>query len=526
MSSARRRMLFWTLPIALTLLSGLLFAGLVFANQTLNGFGIDSNDTLAQSALYSGLSNGAPSNDWAAGPDGGSGVFRLSTDSLSTDCYGSNVEFDAINGVAAFICDGHADTAFSGGDPDDLADEEELNIVSSGKQTDNVWVIKNPSGTSGLGTGKSDITHAYAYLSFGDSCFDPDGVANNLFLYMAGHRADNEGDAFWGFEFNQNAPANFSTLLYPTEDSTQNLVFDRQTDDLLVSGEVVKTAGEHEVNLQLLRWDGTTYVPASSKCATDADAHVLTSNVNHDIEAPPWNIPLCDGTILDPNMKHCRLSSGGGDVLEAANLLAPRDFMEVGIDLEAYGISQTCFANSFIFTSRSSSSVNSALKDVGGADFHACDANISINPVSAINEVNHPHEFTVTVNKVVIGESSPAAVAPVTISVSPEPNMPLGGSCITDGVTGPEGTCTVIIDSSLAGPFEIYAFASVEVVDGEGFIVVTTDGNVPNSGPATKTFVDAGIGLSPNATNKVGDDHIFVVTVMEDDSSGMQLASG
>ncbi len=68
MSSSRRRALFWTLPITLMLLSGLLFAGLVFANHTLNGFGIDSDDdTAPQIALYSGLSGGEPSNDWAPG---------------------------------------------------------------------------------------------------------------------------------------------------------------------------------------------------------------------------------------------------------------------------------------------------------------------------------------------------------------------------------------------------------------------------------------------------------------------------
>ena len=164
---------------------------------------------------------------------------------------------------------------------------------------------------------------------------------------------------------------------------------------------------------------------SNSSCGTSTLSHELTSNVKNEIEAPPWNIPVCDSTSEDGNQ--CRLASSDGDGIytDAIELIAPRDFMEVGIDLEAYGISGQCFANSFIFTSRSSSSLSSSLKDVGGADFSACDANISINPESAINEVNHPHEFTVTVNKVVIGESSPAAVAPVTITVSPQPNMPL-----------------------------------------------------------------------------------------------------
>ena len=44
------------------------------------------------------------------------------------------------------------------------------------------------------------------------------------------------------------------------------------------------------------------------------------------------------------------------------------------------------FANSFIFTIRSSSSLISSLKDVGGDDFHAGDTNICIAE-SATNEV-------------------------------------------------------------------------------------------------------------------------------------------
>ena len=78
----------------------------------------------------------------------------------------------------------------------------------------------------------------------------------------------------------------------------------------------------------------------------------------------------------------------------------------------------------------------------------------------------------------------------------------------------------MIIDSSQAGHFEIYASASVEVVDREGFIEVTTDGNIPNSGPATKTFVDAKIGFSPDAVNVVDNPHPFTVTVMVDHGNG------
>ena len=529
MSSTRRKMLIWTLPITLMLLSGLLFAGLVFANQTLNGFGIDSDDTLPQNALYSGLPDGDLSNDWAAGPVTGSGVFQLSEAAPHTaaaDCYGSDVDFADINGLAAFICDGHADSTLSGGDAGDLANEEELNIVIAGKQFHDVWNITNPGGSAGLGTPKSDFTHGYAYLSFGDSCLDEDDDANELFLFMAGHRADNDGAAYWGFEFNQLAPDNFSQVLYPPDDSTSLLVFNHQEGDLLVSGEVQPDG----VQLQLYQYqldpnDPTkwSYTLAPTVCSPSSE---LTTNAEHEIEAPPWAIPVCDKTSEGPNQ--CRLVSGDGADTPTSNfeMIPSRDFMEVGIDLQAYGITGQCFANSFIFTSRASPSLDSSLKDVGGADFHACDANSSIAE-SATNEVNDPHTFIVTVNKVAIGQSSPAVGETVTITVSPD-NITPTGTCMGEFVvTDADGQCTVIIESSVPAYFEVSAAADVTVLD--GIVTVATDGTGENSGPATKTFVDASISIADSndlrfATNEVGMAHTLTVTVLEND--GLTAAQG
>ncbi|MCH7622209.1 MAG: hypothetical protein IH870_09960, partial [Chloroflexi bacterium] len=479
MSSARRRTLFWTLPIILVLLSGLLFAGLVFATQTLNGFGIDSdNADDPRIALYS---DGA-SNDWAAGPDAGSGsgVFQLSEAAPHTatgdeDCYGSNVDFGDVNGVAAFICDGHSDSTFS---------QEDRNIVSGGKQFDDIWTIKNPSGSSGLGTGKSDFTHAYAYLSFGKSCTDPDGP-DKLFLFMAGHRADNEGDAYWGFEFNQRAPDNFSQSISPPDGFTRELNFNRQLGDLLVSGQVQ----QDDVLFQLFQWDPsdtsqsplgsyTTSSPVSPLCTLD-ESMELTSNAQHEIEAPPWFIPVCDKTSEGGNK--CRLASGDGTDTPTSNIemIAPRDFMEVGIDLEAYGIGGQCFANSFIFTSRSSSSLSSSLKDVGGADFHACDANISI-AASATNKVGDSHTFIVTLKKVAIGQPSAAVGEVVTVTVSPN-TLPDGFTIVENTCeTGTDGNglCRFTINSSVPGQFEVSASANVSVLD--GLVPVATDGTGEN----------------------------------------------
>src|SRR5439155_3521818 len=47
-----------------------------------------------------------------------------------------------------------------------------------------------------------------------------------------------------------------------------------------------------------------------------------------------------------------------------------------------------------------------------------------------------------------------------------------------------------------------------------------TAGMARNSGPAMKTFVDATIAIGPSATNAVGANHTFTVTVKANDGSG------
>jgi hypothetical protein len=55
---------------------------------------------------------------------------------------------------------------------------------------------------------------------------------------------------------------------------------------------------------------------------------------------------------------------------------------------------------------------------------------------------------------------------------------------------------------------------------------VSTDGTGNNSGPATKTWVDAKISIAANDTNNITEDHTFTVTVMEDTGSGFVAAAG
>ena len=57
---------------------------------------------------------------------------------------------------------------------------------------------------------------------------------------------------------------------------------------------------------------------------------------------------------------------------------------------------------------------------------------------------------------------------------------------------------------------------------------VSTDGVAPNSGPAVKTFVDAKIAITPDATNRIGAPHTFTVTLSKDlgDGAGFVAFAG
>ena len=80
------------------------------------------------------------------------------------------------------------------------------------------------------------------------------------------------------------------------------------------------------------------------------------------------------------------------------------------------------------------------------------------------------------------------------------------------------GECSVTINSATTGTIVATASATVSTgpVGGEIDIAVVTDGSDRNSGPATKTYVDAKICIEPDATNRVNDAHTFTVSVSED----------
>jgi hypothetical protein len=145
------------------------------------------------------------------------------------------------------------------------------------------------------------------------------------------------------------------------------------------------------------------------------------------------------------------------------------------------------------------------------------DAAISI-AASAVNEVGHPHTFTVTLTALPGNTGLSPSAFSVSTSVSPTPDSPLGGTCPTLSGSGNTRTCTLIVNNSTAGTFTANASGTV-TIDGVAMNRSTSGNSGPGgSGPATKRFVDANITIGPaEDTNTVGDPHTFTVTVQQDD---------
>ena len=152
------------------------------------------------------------------------------------------------------------------------------------------------------------------------------------------------------------------------------------------------------------------------------------------------------------------------------------------------------------------------------------DANIQIAP-TATNRVGFPHTFTAHVN---VNDGTGFANAPngtvINFSVAAGGVGTLSSSfCTTSGGTG---SCSVTDNSSTPGKDVVTASTSLVVATVS--LTRSTDGVGLNSGPATKTWVDARIHISPSATNRVGFPHTFVAHVEKNlgDGNGWVDAAG
>ncbi len=147
---------------------------------------------------------------------------------------------------------------------------------------------------------------------------------------------------------------------------------------------------------------------------------------------------------------------------------------------------------------------------------------ITVTP-TGVNEVNHQHIFTITATQVP-GAATPATTANITYAFTPSNPGTVSSTCgASVAFVGNTATCTVTVNNPTAGVFTINATASFVV--GGVTITKTTDGVGGDSGPATKTWVDANIAISPlTATNSVGQPHTITATVSQNSGSGFVAA--
>jgi hypothetical protein len=156
----------------------------------------------------------------------------------------------------------------------------------------------------------------------------------------------------------------------------------------------------------------------------------------------------------------------------------------------------------------------------GPATKRFVDAYIEIE-ADGVNRVGDDHEFTVTVYEN-LGEGAgfvPAGNQLVTFDLSAgDVGFFVGG--ISSCTTADDGTCTISVNSAITGEAIVVATASIDDLGTEDPIVVSTTGSTELTDPGIKRWVDAKILISPNDVNRVGENHQFTVTVLQNDGLG------
>ena len=151
---------------------------------------------------------------------------------------------------------------------------------------------------------------------------------------------------------------------------------------------------------------------------------------------------------------------------------------------------------------------------------------VTITP-TAVNEIGHQHVFTVTVSSIPNATTTFDSIDVSVLDSGSNPPGTMASTCNNPTLSTVAGvdtaTCTVTIDNDTPDVFTASVTAHLTV---NGFATsVSTDGVGLDSGPATKTYVSANIGLTPlSADDPVGDLHTLTATVTTDAGSGAQPA--
>ncbi|RJS47036.1 prealbumin-like fold domain-containing protein [Nocardioides cavernaquae] len=356
-----------------------------------------------------------------------------------------------------------------------VVDPKGETIFSTGGSKDDLD-IPSWRHSSGSVPDKDEITNAYA------AAYNVDG---DLVTYFGSDRFAQNGSANVGFWFLKNQVPN------PLP-ANGTFGIDHEVHDVLVLSEF--TNGGAVSTIEVWEWNPAqasaggngvlkklfpTGAATTADCTVAGHSPLACATVNAAGISAPWPYTPKQGP---------------------AGTIPKGGFFEGGVNLSELLGTTPCFS-SFLAETRSSPSLDATLKDFVSGSFPLCSANISIGD-SDTNAIGEQHTFTVTVNKVVAGTSSPVSGnhPAVTLSDSPDVGADLHvlvntcDSVDTDGAgpdtgagTNASGQCVVTFYSDKATVVTGSATSSVDLGGGTTVAVATGTASSPN---AVKTFVD------------------------------------
>jgi hypothetical protein len=231
-----------------------------------------------------------------------------------------------------------------------------------------------------------------------------------------------------------------------------------------------------------------TYVDADIHVAPNGvnavgDPHVVAGHVNVDEGAGKVNAPA--GTLID----FAIVSGPGSLTTTGCATVGATGSCSVTLNSSDAGVT--------VVQATSHVNVKGVLFDLatngqgdngGNLTKRWIDAFITIGP-DAVNPLNKEHVFTVTVTAIPSG-AAPVSFDPIAVGVSPAPGTQ-ATTCAAPQVSGNVATCTLTINSAVAGKFVANATAVVKVAGAS--VTRSTDATVApagpgGSGPATKTY--------------------------------------
>lgn len=265
------------------------------------------------------------------------------------------------------------------------------------------------------------------------------------------------------------------------------------------------------------------YVNANIQISPDGinqvgEPHVITAHVNVDNGSGVANAPA--GTVIE-----FTIESGPGSLsAPSCTTIGTTGSCTVTLDSPDVGVTIVS-AKSTVKIEGIDITVTTNGAGANSDDLEKAwvDGFIKVTP-DDVNEVNDAHAFNVEYT-VLAPAGTTVTLGSLTADVTPNPNTQ-ETSC-TPVRSGNTWTCTVTINSSVTGVFDIDASGSATVTDSTipGASETVPRSTTGTSGPggndgATKTYVDARVSVTPGGLNAVDDEHTVTATVETKDGNG------